>query len=230
MLSRNRYFRSSSRGFSLVELLVVMAVLVVMLSLAGPAMNALKGANDVNQAAADLSGLLEQARAYAMANNTFTYVGIAQTEKNNTYQVKLAVWASKQGIRQNNISAIKDDLLQIGRVKTLENAKLSKSIDQYKTKRPDVDNAAKIDDQTASSGLNLSTGTSDTKVDFKTFLRFSPGGAVQLDSFTDPTDNLRSYYEIGLKQTRGNNDNLPNANSAVIQVSGLTGSVQTYRP
>jgi prepilin-type N-terminal cleavage/methylation domain-containing protein len=223
MLSRNHFSVSSSRGFSLVELLVVMAVLVVMLSLAGPAMNALKGANDVNQAASDLSSTLEQARAYAMANNTFTYVGLHQNQTDD-YDVKLAVWASKDGTR--NVSDSKN-LQQIGRVKTLENAKLSDSIQQYNTQRPDA--PVKITDST-SSGLSLSTGSGSNAVNFTSFLRFSPSGNAQSDSFTSATDDPKSYYEIGLKQTRGKNDSLPNANSAVVQVSGLTGAVQTYRP
>jgi prepilin-type N-terminal cleavage/methylation domain-containing protein len=225
MSSRNPLSASSSRGFSLVELLVVMAVLVVMLSLAGPAMNALKGANDVNQAAADLSGLLEQARAYAMANNTFTYVGLYQANQDNAYQVKVAVFAAKDGTRDTSDA----NLQQISRVKTLENAKLT-TIDPYTNNaRPDT-NVETSD--SFNSGLSLSTGGSSNKITYDKVLRFGPNGLTQADNLNSTTtaDNPKGYYELGLKQTRGQNDSLPNANSAVIQVSGLTGAVQTYRP
>lgn len=225
MPSRSHFAVPSSRGFSLVELLVVMAVLIVLLALSGPAMNALKGANDVTQGAADLSGTLEQARAYAMANNTFTYVGVTQTEQNNAYQVKFAVWASKDGTR----NTATDNLQQIGRVKTMENAKLTR-IDPYDNNpRPTTSVEAA---EAFASALTLSSGGSGNAVTFDKVIRFGPSGLAQADDLTNATaaDNPMSYYEIGLKQTRGKNDNLPKANSAVVQVSGLTGAVQTYRP
>ena len=204
------------------ELLVVMAVLVVMLSLAGPAMNALKGANDVNQAAADLSSMLEQARAYAMANNTFTYVGVYQDNKNNTYQVKMAVFASKDGTRDTSTA----NLQAVSRVKTLENAKLT-TVDPYTNNPRPATNVENADN--FQSGLSLSSGGSGNQITFNKFLRFGPSGLNQSDTLGNMTaaDNPQSYYEFGLKQTRGQAEL---TNSAVVQVSGLTGAVQTYRP
>jgi prepilin-type N-terminal cleavage/methylation domain-containing protein len=226
MPSRNHFHTLSSRGFSLVELLVVMAVLVVMLSLAGPAMNALKGANDVNQAAADLSSTLEQARAYAMANNTFTYVGFYQDETDGV-KTKLAVFASKDGTRDSSAA----NLQQVSRVKALENAKFAK-LDTYpddyqNDKRPtDPSVVEKIAD--TNKGITLST-TGSNSINFDYVLRFAPSGLAQADNLqpTQP-DNPKGYYEIALRQTRGKAE-MP-GNSAVVQVSGLTGAVQTYRP
>jgi prepilin-type N-terminal cleavage/methylation domain-containing protein len=226
MLSRNRISAPSSRGFSLVELLVVMAILVVMLALAGPAMNALKGANDVNQAAADLSGILEQARAYAMANNTFTYVGLHQVTGNDS-SVKFAVFASKDGTR-----TITDNLQQISRLKTIENAQLTDKVEDYtNNKRPMASSGNSVENMlSANSGITLPTlGSGNTQVTFERVLRFGPNGLAQADGLTpDAADNPKGYYEFGLYQTRGSKP--LTENSAVVQVSGLTGSVQVYRP
>jgi prepilin-type N-terminal cleavage/methylation domain-containing protein len=230
MLSRNRISAPSSRGFSLVELLVVMAILVVMLSLAGPAMNALKGANDVNQAAADLSGILEQARAYAMANNTFTYVGFYQ-DKSDGFKTKLAVFASQDGTRQLKKTDGTSNLQQVSRVKILENAKFAKLDaypDDYENAKRPTDSAVveKITD--SNKGITLST-TGSNSINFDYVLRFGPNGLAQADNLQpDQPDSPKGYYEIALKQTRGQTE-MPN-NSAVVQVSGLTGSVQVYRP
>jgi len=69
-----------SRAFTLVEMLVVMGIIVVLMALMGPAMNALKSANDVTKAAYDIIGVLDNARAYAMSNNTYVYVGFEEVD------------------------------------------------------------------------------------------------------------------------------------------------------
>ncbi|MEO7934116.1 MAG: prepilin-type N-terminal cleavage/methylation domain-containing protein [Chthoniobacterales bacterium] len=69
-------------GFTLVELLAVLAIVILIMALAGPTLLKLKGAGDVTSAAYDISGLVENARAFALANNTYTWVGFY--EENNT--------------------------------------------------------------------------------------------------------------------------------------------------
>src|SRR6266446_7876636 len=64
-----------SRGFTLIELLVVMAIILILMVLVAPAFTSLKSAGDVTSAAYTVKGVLDQARTYAMANNTYTWVG-----------------------------------------------------------------------------------------------------------------------------------------------------------
>ena len=65
-------------GFTLIELLVVVGAIIVMMALAIRAMNAIRGNGDFMGEVYDISGLVEQARAYAMANNTYTLAGIME--------------------------------------------------------------------------------------------------------------------------------------------------------
>ena len=67
-------------AFTLVEMLVVMAVIVVLIGICAPVVTALKNAGDVTRTVYDLAGLLEQSRAYAMGNNTYVYVGLAEVD------------------------------------------------------------------------------------------------------------------------------------------------------
>ena len=66
---------NAARAFTLIELITVMTIILIMGSLARPMIGALMGSNTVDKAIADLSLTLEQARAYALANNTYVRVG-----------------------------------------------------------------------------------------------------------------------------------------------------------
>ena len=68
----------ADRAFTLIELLTVIAIVVIVSMIAIPAFQSLKGANDLTVAVNGVSGMLERARAYAMANNLYVYVGIAE--------------------------------------------------------------------------------------------------------------------------------------------------------
>ena len=77
--------RSRLRGFTLLELLVVIAAISILFVLVTPAFTNIKRSNDVTNAAYTITGVLEQARTYAMANNTYTWVGFY--EENTTATV-----------------------------------------------------------------------------------------------------------------------------------------------
>jgi len=100
------------RAFTLVELLVVMGIIVVMMAMVGPAMNALKGAGDMTQAASTISEMVQLCRSYAITKNTYVYLGIdefdssvadsaVQTRASATAGGRVAMFAitSKDGTR-----------------------------------------------------------------------------------------------------------------------------------
>jgi prepilin-type N-terminal cleavage/methylation domain-containing protein len=67
-------------GFTLIELLVVMGIMAALMVLVAPAFTNLKGAGDVTTAAETIAGTLAQARTYAIANSTYTWVGFYEEE------------------------------------------------------------------------------------------------------------------------------------------------------
>lgn len=108
----------SRTAFTLIELLVVMSIMLVMLALLVPAITGIKGANDLTKASYDIAGTLEQARAYAMANRTYVWVGFAEVDvsvSDSTVpqkaatttaggRVAVAVVASKDGTRGYDVT------------------------------------------------------------------------------------------------------------------------------
>ena len=66
---------SRGGGFTLIELMVVIGIIVIMTLLLVPAFTSRKSADDITNAAYTIKGVLEQARTYAKTNNTYTWVG-----------------------------------------------------------------------------------------------------------------------------------------------------------
>jgi prepilin-type N-terminal cleavage/methylation domain-containing protein len=89
-LNSRRYFRAftlprqrdpeSIRGFTLIELLVVVGIIGLLLVLIAPAFTTIKGGTDITSAAYTIKGVLDTARTYAKANNTYTWVGFYEED------------------------------------------------------------------------------------------------------------------------------------------------------
>src|SRR5438552_7297388 len=94
------------RAFTLLELMVVIAIIVLAIAFIKPAFTSLKGAGDVTSAAYTIKGVLDQARTYAMANNTYTWVGFYEEDASQSStspatvgigRLVMSVVASKDG-------------------------------------------------------------------------------------------------------------------------------------
>jgi type II secretory pathway pseudopilin PulG len=104
---------NSARAFTLLELVLVTGIIAIVVAFITPAFTGIKGGSDVSKAACGIVGMLEQARAYAMRNNTYVFVGLTEVDDSvdawvtpqvtttaNPYgRVALAVVASKDGTR-----------------------------------------------------------------------------------------------------------------------------------
>lgn len=78
--THRRFSCGATNGFTLMELLVVIGIMAIMMGLVIPAINGLKGSGNFDGAMRELAGVLEQSRAYAMANNTYVFVGIKEVD------------------------------------------------------------------------------------------------------------------------------------------------------
>src|SRR6266704_310725 len=69
--------RPNSRGFTLAELLVVLAIMAVRSTLLVIGFQSILG-NQFNSEVSVIANTMVRARAYAMDNNTYVFVGIAE--------------------------------------------------------------------------------------------------------------------------------------------------------
>lgn len=72
--------RDRCRGFTLLELLIVVGIIALLLVLIAPAFTNIRSAGDVTSAAYTIKGVLDTARTYAKANNTYTWVGFFEED------------------------------------------------------------------------------------------------------------------------------------------------------
>jgi prepilin-type N-terminal cleavage/methylation domain-containing protein len=77
-LARERF--RSSRGFTLLELLIVVGIIGLLMVLLVPAFTNIKSGTDVTNAAYTIKGVLDTARTYAKANNTYVWVGFFEED------------------------------------------------------------------------------------------------------------------------------------------------------
>ena len=106
--------RRPTAGFSLIELLAVMAVLAMMMALVAPALSSIKGGNDISRSAYDIATTLQEARSYAIANNTYVWVGFYEEDGSksstspatpgNGGRIVVSVVASQDGTRYSDAS------------------------------------------------------------------------------------------------------------------------------
>jgi prepilin-type N-terminal cleavage/methylation domain-containing protein len=204
---------SRKSGFTLVELLVVIAIVAILTVIAAPALSSLSDAGDTNNAVSGIALVLNQARAYAMAQNTYVWVGFAPNA--TAQQLTVGVVAGTTGDVGDLTSST--TCIPLAKLQTYNHLSLKNlsGITGMSTSGDDI--------ATSQVGSFQQSG-GGTTVTFTSVLQFSPQGEASIDK----TPGASHWIQIGLQPLRGGNST--GANAAVVQVGALTGQVQVYRP
>jgi type II secretory pathway pseudopilin PulG len=249
-----RAVASREGGFTLLEILLVIGIMVIMMVLIVPAFTSIKTGNDVTSAAYTIKGVLDQASTYAKANNTYAWVGFFEENVSSTTpgtagvgRLVMSVVASNDGtiIYTSSSPGTIDTtrLLQVGKLTKIDNVHLATFTDgsgvgsTFDTRPPVTFNGTqyRIGDTTP---LN-STGTlfqypvgnpaPTLQYTFLKGVQFSPGGVAQIINSTT-SYSPQPAAEIGVEPTHGNvtPSSIP-ANVVAIQFTGIGGNVTIYR-
>lgn len=217
---------ASQSGFSLIELLTVMSIIAILSVGAVPAMNGIRGGQSLTKSAYDVAGVLEQARAYAMARNTYVYVGLAEASDTASDvqltpgggRLLVGVMASKSGVRPLS----SDELIPMSRLQKYENLKLDTLGTDGNMARQTGSDVVSFADASATGFAGFTwNGAGGASVAFSKVIEFDPTGVAR---FTKK-DNIDAWIEIPLKPARSNGGDV-----AALQVDGVTGVVRIYRP
>ena len=259
----------SQGGFTLVEMLAVLGVIAVLLGLVAPAMVPLKGSQDVTTAAYNLRGALEIARSYAVANDTYVWMGYYEQDYGKTTapaaaqvppytgagHVTIGTVYSKDGTNLdgvpgaslNGFSGTPLPAASIGQVGSLMQiyavhvaalsappAATANSTDPtisvtlpgrpYQT---DLNSAGL--EQTLISSSSADTASRPFVAQGYTFyktIRFNPRGESNING-NDPCTRIA---EFGLQPTHGNIIDAATPNVVAVQLAGIGGAVNIYRP
>jgi prepilin-type N-terminal cleavage/methylation domain-containing protein len=242
-------------AFTLVELLVVIAIVTILAALSLTALSSLQDSSTITATAYNVSGILENARAYAMANNTYTWVGFYEEApntatisstvvavqppytqaKSNVGQVLIGVMASLDGTRNftttSNLVAVQK-LVVIHNLHITNLTNLPNNLTGNLATRPTATSFLDCESSVLNSTASLGFPVLFNYTFYKTIC-FSPRGEAELDTATSPstvTTTLQHLIEIGLVSTHAGTVNASGANLVAIQITGLGGAVKIYRP
>src|SRR5438309_194361 len=117
--------RKRAGAFTLLELLIVISIVALLLVLVGPAFTTIKGGTDVTGAAYTIKGVLDTARTYAQANNTYTWIGFFEEDVSSatpgtagTGRLVMSIVASSDGTNVGSSSGTiaPTKLIQVGKL------------------------------------------------------------------------------------------------------------------
>ena len=231
-------------GFTLLELLIVVGIIALLMVLIAPAFTTIKSGTDVTSSAYTIKGVLDTARTYAKANNTYVWVGfyeedVSQPSTNpptpGNGRLIMSIVASKDGTNVATTNPIdRTKLIQVGKLTKIDNVHLATFPDATATPPPtSFDTRPPVTfggTQYTLAGLPDSTtpfqyplaGT--PQYSFVKAVQLSPRGEARINNTA-----LQRAAEIGLRQTHGTTVDTNSPNVVAVQFNGFAGDVKIYR-
>jgi prepilin-type N-terminal cleavage/methylation domain-containing protein len=240
-------------AFTLLELLVVISIIAILAVLVAPAFTNRKTADDMTNAAYTIKGVCEEARSYAKANHTYTWVGfyeenasgLSPTNATPAYpgkgRVVMATVFSNDGtkiLEDADPSAIlpPSRITQLGKLIKIEGVHITD------IGAPAGGNSDALDGRPSLPYTHgapfdhfnrISSDSADAtrfafaaqNYTFYKTIRFNSREEANINSTYTP----KCAAEIGVKPTRGDVVDANSKNIVAIQFGGMSGNFKIYR-
>jgi type II secretory pathway pseudopilin PulG len=202
-------------GFSVVEVLIVITIMIILSALALPSLASLVGAGGLRSNATTLSGILEESYSTALARNTYVWVGFSQLPNGGGLAVG-AVFSPHEDPNDfpSNVTVLTKPAI-------FPNLNLT-AVDPTRYVGSNLATKSVCEVSSVTSGAQQAfpvtfAGTATPKA---TVLQISPSGQV-----TVVTQNKFAWVELGLASLNGNAKD-----AAAVQMNAFTGRVSIYQP
>jgi len=247
-------FRSTRKvnanGFTLIEILTVLSIVSILSILVSTGFQTVAG-RAYDGETSDIASTLIRARAYAMANNTYVFVGIQEvdaskaanaTQTSGNGRIGITVVASNDGTRgyltsiSTSTPLTSSSLTVVSPLRHYDNVHISSSSSISNLPNASAGTSYNVASTTASSLTTFTwplTGTAQYSFGNNanspgTVIQFNPQGEAQI--VTGPnTDSILQWIEIDLAPTHGNQVPGTPRNPATILIDGASGSVTIFR-
>ncbi|MDQ3623231.1 MAG: hypothetical protein M3463_12180 [Verrucomicrobiota bacterium] len=210
----------------------MMGIIVIIMALLAPALTGIRAASGVTKAAYEISGILEQARTYAMANHTYVLAGIAEVDAAQPEsarpqvpgvgRVAVVTVASRDGTRGHDLAnaqaswqasyANGANLLPLGKLAVFENIHLAETLGKPPETGPMARYTATGRNLIGSASSKSATpftwplgsplGSGGGEYDFEKVITFDPQGVARVQY--GQGHGMVEWLEIDLQQTREN--------------------------
>ena len=234
---------NSTAAFTLIELIVVMAIIGILALVGSMAFQGTQSANRFSRNVYQLADEIKLARSYAMANDTYVYLGLVETDQTQDSgatpqvagigRVDVGLVATKDGTSSDSTNYNSSNLVLIRPVASLDTIHIAGSLPAATSggmARPS-NNVTNLESgaalfATAFSlplGSNLGTG----KYNFTLSIPFNAQGAITVNG------SAVRYVEIDLVPCVGTavpSVSSNQGNQAALIVDGATGAVTVFRP
>lgn len=206
--------RGSTCGFSLIELLCVVAIMSLLIGASGLVASNAGGESQMVSDTYKLADLIQQVKATAIAQNTYVWMALSSDVMidGNQY-LCVAVQAAKNGQSADWTASVRP----LTKMVSLRNLTLNKDIYSRLTERSSMQPSTVDVSNCKWATITLVPPGSKSPVEFKNIIAFGPDGEIRIDPTTP-----NQYLGIGLQSVTKNF-------AAGIQITGLSGQVAVYR-
>ncbi|MEM6821325.1 MAG: prepilin-type N-terminal cleavage/methylation domain-containing protein [Verrucomicrobiota bacterium] len=221
--------RRQREAFTLVELMTVIAIGGILLALSSFAIVGINGGQSLNGSISDLKSTLENARAYAMANNTYVRVAIGEVQppaSKYTATIVMPIYSTDGTLDHDTAIDMED---------TLKWAFLGKPVILKSLLLYDFDTAASASITTNEDAFPLDSNISkitgrkipfiqDTTPRFDAFIQFNPAGEARVN-----TELPTRHIKLSFDQPDDQGHQRLNQNPFILRLSGMNGTVSVLR-
>jgi len=220
----------NKRAFTLIELLVVIAIMTVVTSVVVMTSGGLTNSRAIPAALDDIGGVLEQAKAYAMANNTYVFVGFTEVDALNVTQpgigrILLVTMGSMDGTK--DFGTNQSNLTMLFKPLVLKGVHFADSLpNSGSMSRPVVPDPYRLGNMAFIAQNSFTSYVYQNQFTFTKIIQFDPRGVASVQS---DTISIQPWIEIGVIPAIGDTVG-GTQNCGALILDGMTGSVTTYRP